>query len=167
MNLRTSLGYILFKLQSTFLYKKIIRKISQSNYKFCTTRDDDTKNDSIGYIITVKKNDKLIGKVAVRNFQKIQGSYIGWWLFNIWVSPFYRRRGIGEELVKSVISLVKENGGKEIFLTVGDRATHVQNLYKKLGFNFKDTAQEANETQKKNERLGFLRIVTMVKRIDF
>lgn len=57
------------------------------------------------------------------------------WLINaIAVSPNYRRKGIGQKLVKELISYLHHRGWKKIILYVKPNNAPAIRLYKKLGF---------------------------------
>jgi ribosomal-protein-alanine N-acetyltransferase len=53
---------------------------------------------------------------------------------NFAVSPGYRRRGIGEEIMKRVLSEAKERGCKSIILSVRESNFAALKLYTKFGF---------------------------------
>ena len=55
-------------------------------------------------------------------------------LGNVSVSPGWRRRGIGEGLVRAVLSSARRRGVREIFLEVRVSNTGAQKLYERFGF---------------------------------
>ncbi len=65
------------------------------------------------------------------------GGYIGageCQITNIAVLPEYRRRGIAEALLTTLITESKSRGGAKAFLEVGENNTVAMEFYKKLGF---------------------------------
>jgi ribosomal-protein-alanine N-acetyltransferase len=55
-------------------------------------------------------------------------------LGNVSVAPEWRRRGIGEELVKTVLVAAGQRGVREVFLEVRVSNTAAQHLYERHGF---------------------------------
>lgn len=55
-------------------------------------------------------------------------------LFNLYVRPEYRKKGIAKSLIKKVLLWFKKNKIKEIELYTGANNHKAQNLYKKSGF---------------------------------
>ncbi|HHV61773.1 MAG TPA: ribosomal protein S18-alanine N-acetyltransferase [Firmicutes bacterium] len=67
--------------------------------------------------------------------------YVGTWLIldeahvtNIAVHPDYRRQGIGEKLLRSMMALAGSRGAKRMTLEVRVSNKPAQRLYEKLGF---------------------------------
>ena len=55
-------------------------------------------------------------------------------LGNVSVAPEWRRRGIGEELVKTILVAAGKRGVREVFLEVRVSNTSAQKLYERHGF---------------------------------
>jgi ribosomal-protein-alanine N-acetyltransferase len=55
-------------------------------------------------------------------------------LGNVSVAPGWRRRGIGEGLVRAVLASARDRGVREIFLEVRVSNTGAQKLYERFGF---------------------------------
>jgi ribosomal-protein-alanine N-acetyltransferase len=86
-----------------------------------------TTNELAKYIVA-----KVDGKVV---------GYAGMWLIvgeahvtNVAVHPDFRKKGIGELLMRSLMTLAKESGAKMMTLEVRKSNYIAQNLYTKLGF---------------------------------
>ncbi|KXG76047.1 Acetyltransferase YpeA [Fervidicola ferrireducens] len=86
-----------------------------------------TTNELATYIVA-----KVDGKVV---------GYAGMWLIvgeahvtNVAVHPEFRKKGIGELLMRSLMTLAKESGAKMMTLEVRKSNYIAQNLYTKLGF---------------------------------
>lgn len=67
--------------------------------------------------------------------------YVGAWLVvdeghitNIAVHPDFRRRGIGEKLLRAIIDCCKSRGAKRMTLEVRVSNVNAQKLYEKVGF---------------------------------
>lgn len=67
--------------------------------------------------------------------------YVGIWVIldeghvtNLAVHPNFRRQGIGEQLMQSIISYARSRGAKRITLEVRASNLTAQSLYEKLGF---------------------------------
>jgi GNAT superfamily N-acetyltransferase len=56
------------------------------------------------------------------------------WLISMWVMPGFRRRGIGDHLVKALIRWARSQGLSRILLDVGDRNRAAIALYEQNGF---------------------------------
>lgn len=52
----------------------------------------------------------------------------------MWVDPRFRRRGIGDLLVKKVVEWAADRGYEEMFLWVTDGNANAQRLYERNGF---------------------------------
>lgn len=52
----------------------------------------------------------------------------------MWVDPRFRRQGIGDLLVKTVIEWAREAGYEEMFLWVTDGNANAERLYRRNGF---------------------------------
>jgi len=87
----------------------------------------------------------------------IQG-YICYWnskkeiqILNVAVHPDYRRRGVGERLIRRVIQTGAEADAEQLWLEVRTSNRPAQNLYRKLGFfevgrrphYYRDTGEDA------------------------
>ncbi len=84
-------------------------------------------NDNSRYY-SAKWMGKVVGFLAIWNErEKLH-------IVNIAVHPDYRRRGIGEKLMKFAIQLAKKEGKNEIYLEVRASNTAAQMLYKQVGF---------------------------------
>ena len=59
-------------------------------------------------------------------------------LDEIWIRPNVRKRGIGQEMLDSVIKALKGAGLKAIHLEVNRDDGATQNLYKRVGFRMRD-----------------------------
>ena len=68
------------------------------------------------------------GLVPVRGFPE------RWVLANVAVSPEYRRRGIGRQMVEAAIDHARQGGGESLYLQVGRDNGPARYLYEALGF---------------------------------
>lgn len=60
------------------------------------------------------------------------------WLYAVAVDPAYRRKGVGEKLVKHAIQALGERGCIKVNLQIRSTNTEVAAFYKSLGFNVED-----------------------------
>lgn len=88
---------------------------------------NELSNNLAKYIVALH-NDKVIG-------------FVGMWILfdegditNVAVHPDYRKKGIGNLLIESLISLCRELNIKSLTLEVRESNTPAKNLYKKHGF---------------------------------
>jgi ribosomal protein S18 acetylase RimI-like enzyme len=63
-----------------------------------------------------------------------QGLEQDWWIAGLGVRPLFRRRGIGEALVKEVLARLREGGAGKVCLEVNRASLPAIELYRKLGF---------------------------------
>jgi GNAT superfamily N-acetyltransferase len=59
----------------------------------------------------------------------------------MWVDPRFRRRGVGDLLVKSLLDWARSNGYAEMFLWVTDGNDAAERLYERNGFTRTGAAQ--------------------------
>lgn len=82
--------------------------------------------------------------VVVEEIENKVIGYIVYWqvgdeaqITNIAIHPDYRRKGIGEAVLRQIIDKIKREGGRSISLEVRPSNLAAQNLYHKLGFKFR------------------------------
>ncbi len=88
------------------------------------------QNDSISfpYVVVSRKNKKIVGYIICWHVKdEVQIS-------NIAVHPNYRRRGLAEMVLHSVIEKFKEKGARDFVLEVRPSNQAALSLYKKMGF---------------------------------
>jgi len=107
-----------------------IERVSFPNPWHESTFRGEIQNRSISYpwVIVREPGDQVVGYVI---FWKI-GEEVQ--VNNIAVHPDFRRRGLGEALLRKVISWVKQQGAQYITLEVRQSNRAAQALYFKLGF---------------------------------
>ena len=90
-------------------------------------------------------DDKIIGAVWIRTFQEeMKGyGYIDEYTPEVAIALFeeYRNQGIGTELMKQMIILMKEKNFRQVSLSITKGNPAVQ-LYDRLGFNVIDEKEE-------------------------
>lgn len=62
----------------------------------------------------------------------LERNHVG--IFDVVVDENYRNKGLGESLIKAVISKARDNGGEKAYLQVVNNNIAAINLYKKVGF---------------------------------
>jgi len=61
------------------------------------------------------------------------------WLSALYVSPEYRERGVGSELIRAVLNICSYKGFKRVFLFIDCRyMKELENFYKTRGWIFLD-----------------------------
>lgn len=88
--------------------------------------EDEEKCGMIIYIAEV--GNKIIGKVHLEVSGDIGGIY------GLGVTPDYRGKGYGREILMGAIEMLKERNKKEIMLQVAAKNNKALNLYKSCGF---------------------------------
>jgi ribosomal protein S18 acetylase RimI-like enzyme len=83
---------------------------------------------AMGYVW--EEDDQIIGNVTVLNTKSV-GRYL---VVNVAVHPDYRRRGIAQELMKTVIKMTRKRQGRKILLQVVKDNNAAINLYRSLDF---------------------------------
>ena len=107
-----------------------IEKASYSNPWHETTFIGEIHNRPISfpYVVVDEDEKKIIGYVIYwHGKEQVQIS-------NIAVHPDYRRKGVGEAVLREIMARVKGQGVKFIILEVRPSNLAALNLYKKLGF---------------------------------
>ena len=93
--------------------------------------------DENATMVVAKDGEKIIGIATLYMLQKIgkRGGYIE----DVVVDSGYRGQGIGEKLVREVLSIAREKKADTVYLTSRPIHAAAHNLYKKVGFNVKET----------------------------
>lgn len=98
------------------------------------------KGVSYPYVIVHRNFDRIIGYII---YWKIQEEVQ---ISNFAVHPDFRKKGIGEAVMRSVIKVIQRDGGVYVFLEVRPSNLAAQNLYKKLGFKILGTRKDYYQT---------------------
>jgi len=69
----------------------------------------------------------------------------------MWVDPRYRRQGVGEVLVKTVLEWARAKGYSQMFLWVTDVNPRAEHLYLRLGFVRTGASQEVRAGELEHE----------------
>ncbi|MEX5935766.1 GNAT family N-acetyltransferase [Mammaliicoccus sciuri] len=112
-------NYMLYsKNERTFDKNLLVEEINKENCK--------------GFILGAFDGNKMVGYIDLEGSTLKKISHIG--CIVIGIDKNYRRRGLGEKLLKKTIELAKYYDFKKIELTVITNNTSALNLYLKLGF---------------------------------
>jgi len=120
-------------IEISYMTKKevdLITEILQSEFdEFWTPSILETEilNPDSTYIV-VRKNQEIVG------FAGVWDDTYNMHITNIVVKKSYRRKGIGEILLKKLIQITEEKNKETITLEVNEQNTIAQNLYLKNGF---------------------------------
>jgi ribosomal protein S18 acetylase RimI-like enzyme len=104
-----------------------------------TTNDiEDILNDPSARVLVAQDGSKIVGIAPMYSYLRIgiPTSIIE----DVVVDERYRRQGIGEALVGHLVQIAKKKGTKTLFLTCRSTRAAARGLYKKLGFNVRDTS---------------------------
>ncbi len=84
---------------------------------------------SIPFVIIHSPDERLMGYIILWFMQKeVQIS-------NFALHPDFRRKGVGEAVLRDILDKIKREGATEIFLEVRPSNYVAQSLYEKLGFH--------------------------------
>mgnify|MGYP001394059050 CR=1 FL=1 len=119
-----------FQQQATTLYKQLSEQVKQIDLQTVFQQDNTT-------LVYVMEEGKLLGMASMGNYRVISG--IKGWIEDVVVDEAARGRGLGELLIRKLLAVAKEKGYTHVFLfTEAFRVPAIQ-LYKKLGFQFRDS----------------------------
>lgn len=95
---------------------------------------------SYPYVIVHRVFERVIGYII---YWKIQEEVQ---ISNFAIHPDFRRKGIGEAVMRSVIKTIQRDGGEYVFLEVRPSNQAARSLYKKLGFDVLGTRKDYYQT---------------------
>lgn len=82
-------------------------------------------------VLVVQEDDQVLGFLVGR---PISRDHAEWEIENVAVSRPARRRGLGSHLLGEFLRLVRERGGRDVFLEVRESNQAARNLYEKWAF---------------------------------
>ncbi|MBT3298015.1 GNAT family N-acetyltransferase [archaeon] len=94
------------------------------------------RQNNVSFFIAIEKGEIIAysgGEIEINpptHKEKFKGH-----LFNLYVKPDYRKKGIGKKLILKILHWFKKNKIKEIELYTKADNIKAQSLYKKNGFN--------------------------------
>jgi len=91
-----------------------------------------------------------VGMVSVKESELARREEISPWLSALYVAPEYRRRGIGDRLIKTVIDDCAGKKYKRVFLFIDSRnMASLERFYRKRGWKYydEDTDSDGNRTK--------------------
>lgn len=147
-------GFNLMKIEiepMTLNHVDAVLEISKESFPVSWSRDsfiNEIKNPLAHYLVAII-NNRVVG-------------FVGVWIIvgeanitNIAVSNSFRRKGIGNLLMKHIIKLCKENDTKDMNLEVRASNITAQNLYEKFGFIKKSVRKKYYEDNKEDAIIMF------------
>ncbi len=92
----------------------------------------------------VALNNELCGSAAIIEHDMSTRTELGPWLASVYVSPQFRKKGIGTKLVRHATKQAKDQGLSKLYLFTPDQ----ENFYYRLGWSFfeKTSYQNHNVT---------------------
>jgi len=123
----------------TVLHRLLLQQFEEHDIHVCP---DDLKkaiaavfdNENLGFFLVAKKEDKVIGMAYVSFNWTLEHCGRSAWLEELYVIPEYRNRGVGQNLLSSVIQQARACGCVAIDLEVDQSHFQAENLYRRAGF---------------------------------
>ena len=111
---------------------------------FIQTRLD--RNESVIFVAIVKDKNEVIPVGFTQLYPRYSSvRAIKIWLLNdLYVEPEFRKKGIGESLIKTVLKYAKDDGASQVEISTAIDNYTAQSLYESIGF------------KKENPDTGFL-----------
>ena len=106
-----------------------------------------------------KRGERIIGHGQLIRYSEERHPLHGYWLHSLVVWEPFRGMGIGESLTQKVISRAKDEGAKELLLTVHEDQEPAVCLYRKLGFQVKRDSAIEDQLERDRMYLGAKKIV--------
>jgi len=94
-------------------------------------------NDDFIPTTFVAEHENLLGSAALIECDMEDRKELSPWLASVYVKPEFRRRGVGETLVKHVMQQATEQGIAQLYLYTPDQ----QRFYRKLGWEIEENLQ--------------------------
>lgn len=90
------------------------------------------------FLVAVNASNEVLGYTQGGiNVEKNEG-----WILSLATNEKYRRNGIGGQLSKKIVELLKSKGMKNILLTVHPANESAVNLYDRLGFKLNEAVDD-------------------------
>jgi len=91
-----------------------------------------------------------VGMVSIKETDMMKRQELSPWLSALYVSPDYRERGVGTELIRAVLNRCSNKGFKRVFLFIDSRHMEMlESYYRNRGWIFLDeeTDSDGNMTK--------------------
>jgi|GEM_PF-395819 len=158
---RWAASWLLYRLQGLKFYRMLARKLIGRKLRYSIATADDAHNlskfygcerppgtedpvgtvieqleslESLGFTVIASVRKKIVGAAIITKVPQNDVLYPDWWIFEMRVLPFYRRAGIGEELVRMALKKAGESGTTRVNLMVFEKNISAVELYRKMGF---------------------------------
>ena len=118
-------------------FQRLIPQLSRSNPAPSKRKLEDILKQTCAKLIIAKNNNKIIGSLTLILFHIPTG--LRSWIEDVVVDESHRGLGIGEMLTRFAINYAKMEGARTIDLTSRSSREVANKLYKKVGFNLRDT----------------------------
>ena len=93
--------------------------------------DDETK----GFYLVIEKNNKVIGQLMITYEWSDWNNTFIWWIQSVYVDKLNRKKGVFNNLIKSIKKLAKENDIKNLKLYVYKNNIDAINVYERVGMS--------------------------------
>jgi len=92
-------------------------------------------NENLGFFLMAQKDNMVIGVAYVSFNWTLEHCGKSAWLEELFVIPEWRNRGVGQNLLSSVIQQARACGCEAIDLEVDHSHSQAENLYRRAGFS--------------------------------
>jgi ribosomal protein S18 acetylase RimI-like enzyme len=116
-------------------YGRLVSRIKHVLVDFSPKLLFDSTHDPAVFVAETSEN-KVVGVATVNNVIKAI-----WSLDQLAVLPEYRSQGIGSQLVREIVSYVRNKGGKTLSIGTDRNKPHLLEFYGNLGFKVSDEIQ--------------------------
>lgn len=135
--------------------------LKEAPYAFGSTYEREVDLDEASWRARIERRPTFVaevdgavaGTVAGGDYDVTGGAA----MIAMWVDPRYRRRGVGDVLVKAVVDWARESGFDEMFLWVTAVNAAAERLYTRNGFVRTGASQEVRPGELEHEMSKRLR----------
>lgn len=82
----------------------------------------------------IQSRDRTVGHGQLVHRPEKSGCFAGFWIHGVYIRPLYRRRGLGEELIRELIRHAHQRGAAEILIQVFLANRPAVRMYERAGF---------------------------------
>jgi ribosomal protein S18 acetylase RimI-like enzyme len=115
-----------------------LRSLSDAPYAFGSTLAEAVTYTDLDWQTQLERGPYLVassesGDVGV--LRLAPGDSSGeWWLYSLWIAPETRGTGLVDQLIAGAEALVRDHGGRHLFLDVARQNHRAIAAYRRLGF---------------------------------
>jgi ribosomal protein S18 acetylase RimI-like enzyme len=117
--------------QLTKLYKKLYKGDEKTSFYY--SKADPTKFSSGSKVFIAVDKNKIVGFCWSIFYEHVRNKGVGY-IEELYVDEAYRRRGIGNALIKEAVASLKREKASVIFVFTGPHLEAAKKFYKGIGF---------------------------------